>query len=379
MSEHTHAIDYKQAFIVEELPGSQVKLSGELPFAEVQSERTAALTALGKDMEIDGFRKGHIPEPILIKQVGEMRLLTEMAERAIAHAYQHIVLAHELDVIGQPEITVTKIAPDNPLGFTLTVAVVPPVALPDYADIAKAANTEKATTDVTDTEVEEKIQDILRQKAAYERLQQKAQAEKPADIGEATTLPTPENEAVKADTEAELEIPELTDEVAQSLGQPGQFSGVEDLKTKLKEHLTIEKERDVTAAHRAKITDAIIEKTEVELPKVLIDSEIGQMFSQMQEDLDRANLKFDDYLTHIKKTKEELAAEWQPAAEKRAKLQLVLNEIAKQEDITPDTEELTAQTAQLMERFKDADEHRVRLYVASVLTNEAVMKFLESK
>jgi trigger factor len=114
------------------------------------------------------------------------------------------------------------------------------------------------------------------------------------------------------------------------------------------------------------------------LPKILIDSEINQMFAQMQEDLDRAQLKMDDYLTHIKKTKEEMSEEWKPAAEKRAKLQLVLNEIAKAENITPDKDLVESQTKELIERFKDADAHRVRIYVMSVLLNEAVMKKLEA-
>jgi FKBP-type peptidyl-prolyl cis-trans isomerase (trigger factor) len=103
------------------------------------------------------------------------------------------------------------------------------------------------------------------------------------------------------------------------------------------------------------------------------------MFAQMEDDLKRSELKMDDYLAHIKKTKEELAEEWKTAAMKRAQLQLVLNEIAKKEELVPDAEKVTAQTKELLERFKDADEHRVRLYVASVLLNEEVMKGLESK
>jgi FKBP-type peptidyl-prolyl cis-trans isomerase (trigger factor) len=102
------------------------------------------------------------------------------------------------------------------------------------------------------------------------------------------------------------------------------------------------------------------------------------MFGQMEEDLTRADLKMDDYLAHIKKSKDDVKKEWTPAAEKRAKLQLILNEIAKKETISPDVNELNEQVKGLMERYKDADERRVRLYVASVLTNEAVMKHLES-
>ena len=102
------------------------------------------------------------------------------------------------------------------------------------------------------------------------------------------------------------------------------------------------------------------------------------MFAQMNEDLERSNLKMDDYLSHIKKTKDDLGKEWSPAALKRAKLQLVLNEIAKKEDIKPDETQLNDQVKQLLEQYKDADKHRVAVYVASVMMNEAVMKMLES-
>jgi len=383
---HSHSVDFKTAFTVEELPDSQVKISGELPFAELQSERDAAMVALGKDVEIDGFRKGHVPAPVLEKHLGEMNILTEMAERAIAHSYPHIVDEHKLEVIGQPQIEVKKIAPDNPLAFTATVAVLPKFDLPDYAAIANEVNQNRPNDKVTEDELVEQIKDVQKRRAAYEKMQDKAAAgaEKKSDGG-TTDLPTPESEAAKA-AEAEdagpikdEDLPELTDEYVKGLGQPGQFETVDDFKAKLREHLEIEKKNNNAAKHRADITDGIIEKTEVKLPKILIDSEINQMWAQMEEDIKRADLNIDDYLAHIKKTREELVAEWTPAAEKRALLQLVLNEIAKKEEIVPDAEKVNEQTKELLERFKDADEHRVRLYVASVLLNEEVMKSLETK
>lgn len=371
---HSHTVNFKTAFTVEELPDSQVKISGELPFVELESERTPAIVALGKNVTLDGFRTGHVPTPVLEKHLGEMTILGEMAERAVAHAYPHIIEEHEIEAIGQPKIEITKIAPNNPLGLTMIVSVVPKFTLPDYAQIAKEVNQNRPTDEVTDEEVAEQIKDIQKRKQAYEKMQAKA-----AVNTEEGDLPTPESEAAKvADTETET-LPELTDEYAKTLGQPGQFESAEDFKTKIREHLTIEKQQNNAAKHRADITDGIIEKTEITLPQILIDSEVNQMFAQMQEDLERSNLKLDDYLTHIKKTKEDLKAEWTPAAEKRAKLQLVLNEIAKQEKIVPDVARVTEQTKELMERFKDADEHRVRLYVASVLLNEEVMKGLETK
>lgn len=364
--EHSHSINFKTAFTIEELPNSEIKISGELPYVELESERAAAIATLGRDIEIDGFRKGNVPAAVLEKRLGEMAILAEMAERAIAHAYPHILEEHEIEALGHPKIEITKIAPNNPLAFTATVAVIPTFTLPDYAAIAKEANKHTPSATVSDEEVTEKINDILRQKAAYERLQNKAAGTPTEDTG------------TDGATEGDLSIPELTDAVAVSLGQPGQFTGVADLKTKLRERLEIEKKNETTAKHRADITDKIIESTDITLPKILIESEISQMFAQMQEDLDRAMLKMDDYLSHIKKTREELSKEWEPAAEKRAKLQLVLNAIAKAEKLSPDMVQLEEQTKELLERFKEADPYRVRIYVASVLLNEEVMKKLET-
>jgi len=374
MHEHTHAMDFKAAFTVTPEPRSRVKIVGEIPYTELESERPEALRALGKEVSIDGFRKGHVPEAILVKHIGEMALLSEMAERAISHIYHHLLHEFHIDAIGQPKMEITKLAPGNPLGLTITVAVVPTVTLPDYTTVAKAKNKERTEVTITEEEFDAQVHDILRRKAAWERLQEKAAAKAATEPGD---LPTPDTVEPAADTDT-LPLPELTDELARSLGTPGQFNDVADFKAKLREHMTIEKTREAAAAHRAAITDAIIADTVVELPEVLVETELAQMFGQMEEDLERANLKVDEYLTHIKKTKDDLKTEWAPAAEKRATLQLVLNEIAKKETITPNLDEVNEQVKGLMERYKDADERRVRLYVASVLMNEAVMKYLES-
>lgn len=374
---HTHEIDYKTAFVIEKLPNSQVKITGEIPFAELEAERNSALVALGKDLEIDGFRKGHVPTPILVKHVGEMAILGEMAERAVAHSYPHIIHEHQIDAIGQPAIEITKLAPNNPLGLKIVVAVVPMFDLPDYVQLAKEVNKEKSDVEVTDEELEKQIKDIQRQKLAYERLQQKAVAKAKLDSSETSPEDAPDD--TKSDNFDEDDLPELNDESAKSLGRPGQFESLADLKSKLREHLVIEKTQQNNAKQRASITDKIIDSTTIDLPQILIDSELNQMWAQLGDDIERADLKIEDYLKHLKKTKEDMLKEWSPVAEKRAKLQLILNEIAKKENILPAIEKVNEQTKELLQHFKDADEQRVRMYVASVLMNEEVMKWLESK
>ncbi len=368
-------------------PGSLVVITGELPFEELEKHRESAVTAISKDIEIDGFRKGHVPEAVLIRTVGEMSILNEMAERALSRAYPEIITHHKLDVIGYPKINITKLAKGNPLGFSISVAVVPDITLPDYLEIAKNVNSEKESKEVTDEEVTKQIEDVLRQKIAYERLQKKAQTKgsdehehvhsENCDHDHDHTHDHGDHDHEEA-ADAKIELPPLTDEYVQKLGKEGQFTSVEDFKNKIREHLTIEKARDVDSRHRAKITDAIIEKSVMELPQVMVDAEINQMFAQMEEDLKRAQLTMEDYLGHIKKTKEDMAKEWAPSAEKRAKLQLVLNEIAKKENVTPDPSLVDHEVSALLEHYKDADEKRVRVYVTSVLTNEEVMKKLEN-
>jgi trigger factor len=351
---------------IEKKPGSLVVITGELPFNALEKHRAHAVAAVGKGINLDGFRKGHVPEQALIREVGEMAILTEMAERALREHYPHMVTENKLDIIGYPQINLTKLAKDNPLGFSITVAVVPEITLPDYFAIAREINGKKESKEVTEEEVANQVNEILRQKVAYERLQAKAQ---PKEEG---VTPEPEITDPK-----DIPLPELTDEYVKTFGKEGQFTSVEDFRSKIREHLTIQKAQDVDSRHRAQVTDAIIEKTIVDMPQVMIDAEIGQMFAQMEDDLTRAQLKMDDYLDHVKKTKEDLVKEWTPSATKRAKLQLVLNEIAKKENITPDAGVLDHEVSRLMEQYKDADERRVRVYIASVLTNEAVMKKLE--
>lgn len=367
MAHHHHAHPYTAT--VEKKEKSTVLISVEIPESVVVEHKAHAIKSLGEHIKIDGFRAGHIPEKVLVGHIGEMAILTEAAEETIRHTYPHILNEKEIDAIGAPEIVITKLAPQNPLTFTALVTVMPTVELPDYKKIAKEINAEKKSPDVSETDVNDAIEKLLRQKMAYERLQGKAQKQK-----EGSEVAVPETIESEEDY-SKLLLPELTDEYVKTLGN---FTSVENFKAQLRTHLEIEKKEEVTGAHRAKVTDVIIDETKVDLPQLLVDSEIDQMFGQMESDLTRANLSIDDYLGHLKKTREDLRTEWTSTAEKRAKLQLVLNEIAKQEAINPDKAAVEVEVERLVSQFKDANVNRARVYIESVLRNDAVMKMLET-
>ena len=140
----------------------------------------------------------------------------------------------------------------------------------------------------------------------------------------------------------------------------------EDKKTAAKEKL------------RLSIADAIAAETTVELPNVMIESELNRTQSQFENDIQRMGVKLDDYLKHAKKTLEEIRKEWLPHAEKKAKLQLILNEISRLENIKPSPAEIETETNHIVEHYKDADRERAAIYAETVLTNEKVFEFLES-
>ena len=369
---HTHNHNYTAK--VEKKPKSQAVISVEVSAETLLSHRPLAVEALQKEAVIDGFRKGHVPEKIIVERLGEMAILTEAAEITISHLYPHIIEDEKLDPIGAPEVAITKLAPENPLHFTVTVSLVPEVILPDFKTVAKKATTKKESLEVTEKELDEAVERVLRQKMAYERIQEKAAKRKEAeDAG--LTLPTPETIEETDEDFAKLPIPALTDDVAKTLGK---FETADEFKTELKKHIASEKEKDAQGKHRAAVTDAIIDASTIDLPEILVDSEIAQMFGEMESDISRAGLSIDDYLNHIQKSREDLKKEWAPMAEKRAKLQLVLNEIAKVENVTPEKEAVEREVGMIREQFKDADPERIQIYVESTLRNEAVMKMLET-
>ena len=115
------------------------------------------------------------------------------------------------------------------------------------------------------------------------------------------------------------------------------------------------------------------------MPEILIQVELDKILYRMESDITQMGLKFEDYLKHLNKTKEDIEKEFRGDAEKKAKLALVLNKISKVENISADKEQVAKEVAMILEHYKDADPERAEMHAENVLTNEAVFKFLESQ
>lgn len=339
-------------------------LTGEIPAELFMGYWAKAVAVLSKNFELPGFRKGHAPESKFLEKIPEMVILEEMAEMAINEAYPKIIAEHKLDPIGRPKISITKIAKGNSLCFTIKTAVVPEIKLSDYKKIAAGIMGEKESVSVEDKEVEDSILEIRKMRAPKTNLQ--------------PTTDNKEGVEQKVQNSATIEpvLPELTDDFVKTLGK---FENVADFKTKLKENIKLEKERAAREKKRVKILDALVEKSEIDLPKIIIEEEQNKLIFQLRHDVEQMGLNFDDYLKNAKKTEESIKNEWSGEAEKRAKIQFIITKIGLEENISPTDDELNQEVKHLLEHNKDADEPRARLYLASLITNQKVMEFLENQ
>ncbi|MBU2219111.1 trigger factor family protein [Patescibacteria group bacterium] len=128
---------------INKLPDSEIEITGEISAGDFESCREQTIKELSENIQIDGFRPGKIPEKILIEKIGEQAIMERMAEIALQKEYFKIIEEKNIQAIGRPEIIITKIARNNPLGFKLKTAVMPEIELPDYKKIANEAMEEK--------------------------------------------------------------------------------------------------------------------------------------------------------------------------------------------------------------------------------------------
>ncbi len=337
---------------VEELPKSEVELVGSIPWEQFAAFEAAALANLGKNIEVDGFRKGSVPENILKKQVPEQLTLEEMAQLALEKHYPEMIIEHKIDAIGRPKIALTKLARGNDLEFRILVSVMPAITLPDYKKLAKDA-APVVPAEVTDEDVHKTIEELR-----HMRLHQH------------------DDHASEGPHEhTEEELPVVDDAFAKSFGK---FETVAELKDKIKENLKLEKELQAKDKRRAALLDAIANETALEVPALFVRAELEKMIGQLSFEIDRAGMKFDEYLEKAGKTKEQLETELTPDAEKRAKFQLVIDKIAEAEKLIPDEAAVQTEADRLLATYPGADEARTKAYAHLVLTNEKVMKFLET-
>lgn len=313
---------------INKLDKSRVEIIGSVPTEIFSSFRSKALENINNEITVDGFRKGKVPENILVSKVGEMAILEEMAELALSKVYPEIIIGEKIEAIGRPDISITKIASNIPLEFKIVTAVIPEIQMADYKSIAKKhpANPDEKF-EVTDTEVDEAIKKIV---SSHE-------------------------------------------------DHTGHDHESDDFKKRVKDAILQDKKLQAQEKRRIALSDAILDASSTEIPELLVDSEVRRIEAQFSDDVKRMGVTLEDYLKHAKKSIEDLRQDWRPHALKKAKLQLILNNIVKLENLVVDPKEIEEEVGHILAHYKDADKELAYTYAETVLTNEKVYQFLESQ
>ena len=335
---------------IKTLPHSEIELTGVIPLNDIEPFRKKAVVHLREHVHLDGFRKGKVPEEMLVKKLGVVAVLEEAAEIAFKETIPEIFEEKKIRSIGRPEVVITKLAPKEPIEFKIKIAVVPVIKHADYKKIAKDIMAKKdEPLEVTEKEIDEVVENI-----------RKAQSKSTGGTEKPDEKP----------------LPEVTDEFVKKIGN---FENVADFKEKIKANLLEEKKHRAKEKKRIEIGGSLVNGTSFDIPEVLVRSELEKMWSRFEADIQRFNISVLDYLKHVKKDRETLLKEWRPDAEKSARLEMILLDISGKEKIVPDESAVKAEVKHLMEHHKDADPDRARIYVETILTNEAVFSFLEDQ
>lgn len=344
-------LNYNHTVTADKKAGT-VTIEGELDSKDFAIFVSNEIRALVKGSELPGFRKGTAPEKLIIEKIGMDTILYRAAEEAIADLYLTILEKDSIDAIGRPQVAITKLAKDNPLGFKIATSVLPEIDL-DHKKIASGKNKERAKNakpeEVTDKEVEDVVKEVKRSYLAREN---------------------PEKEA----TDAEVDAFELTDELIKRFGK---FESVADFKAKARENLKHEKEHRAEEKARAELFEALIEGADLKIPPALVEAEQDRMLSRFKHDVSRMGIAWEDYVKHLKKTEEEIKKEWEKDAEEKAAIELILDHVAKKESIAPSKEKIDEEVSHLVSHHPDLERASAESYVKNVLTRGLVVEFLE--
>ena len=325
------------------LPRSEFFIHIELPPEAVSNEREHVLDRLKKDAELPGFRKGFVPEKMLRERIGEMALWEEASEHALSEALSEIFRTEKLDALGHPRVETIKLAPENPAEFKVTLSLYPKLTLPDYKTIASAQRSKKPEPiTVEEKEIEAVIKEIA---AQHERAS-----------GEKNFV--------------------VSDETVKKFGG---FETLADFRAKVKEGLTARKKELAKEKRRAELLHALGEESRGDIPDLLIESELIKMEHELRGQIEQMGGSFDEYLKEVKKDAPMLKKEWRHDAERRARLQLTLLNIAREEKIAAEEKNIDVEVKHLLEHHKDADKESARSFVETLLTNQKVIEFLENR
>ena len=338
----------------------EVEVSAEIPAESLAAHRSHTISELTSRVTIPGFRPGYATESAILKHFGEQAILQETAEHAVRHELPELLAKESVNIVDAPKVSIESPVPGQPVKFVARAPLAPEIRLADYKKIAAKINKTKELQEITDVEHTAALIHLRRERARIEHIETGLEPEKAA-------------EEVKKIADAEL--PPLDDAFVQSLG----YSDAANFTAEIRTNMLKEKENRDLEKRRATLLQELVKGSTIKYPAMLKDFELDDMEARMAGDLERMGSTIEKYLVQTKKSRAEIRTEWDASADERAKVRLVLAEIARKETIDADAERLASEVKHAKEHYKDADESALRAHIQHSLRNEAVINWLESQ
>ena len=381
-----------------------------------------------KRVNAPGFRKGKLPRAVFNKMYGEEALYQDAVDAVLPAAYTKAIDELKVSPLAMPDIDVKEISKENGVSFEAVVTVKPNVELGEY----KHLGIKKEEVEVTDADVEERLERLLSNQAEWQIKEGEAkkgdivvidfkgfigdeafeggeakgyelelgsgsfipgfedQLEgKVAPVDTEVNVTFPENYQVAdlAGKEAKFEVtihdvkekvlPELTDEFVKEFSKEA-ASTVAEYKEKLRGEIKVQKEEAAAKAYSDKVISTAVENAKLTVPTKLIDQEVNSMFEQFAGNLSRQGLSFELYEQFTGKGADELKAEMRSEAENKIKTSFVLGEIAEVEKVEVTDADIDAEVKELATMYNMTEEGvRTRISVEDLRGELIIQKTVE--
>ena len=405
----------------EKQEGNTGTLTVEVPAEEVTAGLDKAFKKVVKQVQAPGFRKGKMPRQMFEKMYGVEALYNDALDFILPEAYANAVEEAGVEPIDRPEIDIEQMEKGKTLIFKAVVTLKPEVKLGDY----KGLEVTRQETEVTDEEIEEQLQE--RQKAFAEMVVKEdgtvengdtikldfegfvdgeafegGKAEQyDLEIGSGSFIPGFEEQLVglkqgeEKDVEvnfpeeyhaAELagkpavfkvkvheikakEVPELDDELAKEIDE--EVESLDALRAKLKETTLEEKKAASETALRDDLVEAAARNAEVDIPEVMVNSEVDRMMGEFEQRLQMQGMNLELYFQFSGQNEEALRTQMNDDAQNRVRVSLVLEAIGKAENVEVAEEDINAELEKMSEQFgMDVEQIKKTLGGTSVLEND---------
>ncbi len=388
---------------VEKLEHNMAKLTITVPAAKFDMAITQAYKKMKNQISIPGFRKGKVPQAMVEKMYGPAMFYEEAANIVIPEAYDAALAEEEvkaLDITSQPAIDVTQMSKGKDFVFTAEIALKPEVILGQYKGIEVGVE----PIVVTDEEVDAEIKKTQEQNAREISVDRPAEngdtviidyagsvdgvafdggtaQEQALVLGSGAFIPGFEDQLIGAEVDADVdvnvtfpenyhekslagkaalfkvkvhdikmkELPELDDEFAQDVSEADTF---EAYKEEVKKNLEESKKEDARSQKQAKIMEVIVENAEMDIPEAMIETQARQMMDQYAQQMRYSGLTMEQYYEYTGQTPEMLLEQLMPQATCNIQHRLVLEAIAKAENMEATEEELEAEYAKMADQYK---------------------------